>query len=179
MPHLSLSQSDLDLQYPRIVAPEDDRLDDLATDECDTVCQKGLQIAEDIRESMRAHGRRKIPGIKPSRQEVNAVAQEEQVPEEATTDSASCRRRSVKTCKVSCEGLALSERPQKSLRCEAYRGPAVRLKSKDVSTEQQYKGSKRGIRASSLSACKSSSNFRFGLWPLYGPSARVILSKQF
>ena len=50
---------DLDIAYPRIEAPADDRLDDMANDEHDAVFQHGLRIAEEIRGQMHAHGRRR------------------------------------------------------------------------------------------------------------------------
>ena len=59
MPHLDHDDLRLDHLYPSIVAPEDDRLDDLANDDCDQTYQAGLRAAETIRRSMRVAGRRR------------------------------------------------------------------------------------------------------------------------
>ncbi len=59
MPHLDFTGRDLDEAYPSIVAPADDRLDDVAADEYDAVFQHGLQIAEEIRGQMQEHGRKR------------------------------------------------------------------------------------------------------------------------
>lgn len=64
MSHISLGPCDLECMCPPIPAREDDELDDLADDKGDTVYQKGLAIAGDIRQEMRAHGRRKLAGTK-------------------------------------------------------------------------------------------------------------------
>ena len=59
MPHLVYDDLRLDHLYPSIVAPEDDRLDDLANDDCDQTYQAGLRAADIIRRSMRIAGRRR------------------------------------------------------------------------------------------------------------------------
>ena len=59
MPHLDYDDLRLDHLYPSIVAPEDDRLDDLANDDCDQTYQAGLRAADEIRRSMRVAGRRR------------------------------------------------------------------------------------------------------------------------
>ena len=59
MPHLVFHGRDVDARYPSIVAPDDECLDDLATDECDQVYQTGLRAAEEIRRTMRVDGRRR------------------------------------------------------------------------------------------------------------------------
>ena len=61
MPHNSLSQHELDRDYPSIVPPEDDRLDDIVNDSDDKVFQAGLREAEKIRQTMRVQGRRRRP----------------------------------------------------------------------------------------------------------------------
>ena len=114
--------SDLDTRYPSIVAPDDDCLDDMATDECDPVCQTGLRAAEEIRRTMRVDGRRRRirdaarseeekkqdnkKGLSNNTKEgVNMIFEDEaddyrasDVPEDlqAYPSSSLCRRRSVK-----------------------------------------------------------------------------------
>ena len=61
MPHNDLSEHDLDLAYPSIVAPEDDHLDDIVNDNEDHVLQAGLREVEKIRQTMRTQGRRRRP----------------------------------------------------------------------------------------------------------------------
>ena len=59
MPHLDYCGLDLDARYASIVAPDDERLEDLNIDECDQVYQSGLRAAEEIRKTMRIQGRRR------------------------------------------------------------------------------------------------------------------------
>ena len=61
MPHLALSQEELERLHPSLVPPEDEQLDDLVTDERDVVYQKGLQFAEAIRSETSLHGRMRRP----------------------------------------------------------------------------------------------------------------------
>ena len=61
MPHLQHSASELDTRYPRLVAPPDDGLVDVADDRGDAVYQHGLGIARDIRRQVAAQGRRRRP----------------------------------------------------------------------------------------------------------------------
>ena len=61
MPHNSLSQHELDQDYPSIVPPEDNRLDDIVNDSDDKVLQAGLREVEKIRQTMRSQGRRRRP----------------------------------------------------------------------------------------------------------------------
>ena len=57
MPHNCLSRLELDTQFPSIVAPEDDGLDDMARDIDDPVLQHGRRIARSISDGMFKHGR--------------------------------------------------------------------------------------------------------------------------
>jgi hypothetical protein len=59
MPHLDLSAENLDILYPPLEAPADDRLEDLVDDKDDSVFQAGLKIAENIRSDMHVRGRRR------------------------------------------------------------------------------------------------------------------------
>ena len=59
MPHLVLSDREIDEQHPRIVAPEDEHGDDPAIDAADATLQVGQKIAEEIRDNMRIEGRRR------------------------------------------------------------------------------------------------------------------------
>ncbi len=59
MPHLLLDAENLDLLYPPLEAPADDRLEDLVDDKDDVVLQSGLKIAENIRSDMHVRGRRR------------------------------------------------------------------------------------------------------------------------
>ncbi len=59
MPHVTLSESQLDLLYPRIEAPEGDQSEDLMDDRRDPVLRRGLQVAQEIREKTRHEGRRR------------------------------------------------------------------------------------------------------------------------
>jgi len=59
MPHNELSQEALDREYPSLVAPEDDQLDDIANDSDDKVFQAGMREVEKIRQTMKTQGRRK------------------------------------------------------------------------------------------------------------------------
>ncbi len=59
MPHNELGRDELDAAFPPMTAPENDLLDDLADDDNDAVYQKGLAIAKEITENMKAHGRRR------------------------------------------------------------------------------------------------------------------------
>ncbi len=49
MPHLDLTQEELNRLYPSLVPPDDEQLDDLADDKHDVVYQKSLQLAGAIR----------------------------------------------------------------------------------------------------------------------------------
>ena len=55
--HNCLSRLELDTQFPSIVAPEDDGLDDMARDIDDPVLQHGRRIARSISDGMFKHGR--------------------------------------------------------------------------------------------------------------------------
>jgi hypothetical protein len=61
MPHNCMSENDLDREYPSIVAPEDEHLDDIANDDEDHVLQAGLREVEKIRQTMKTQGRRRRP----------------------------------------------------------------------------------------------------------------------
>jgi len=61
MPHVELSQKELDQQYPSLVPPDDELLDDLSNDLHDAVYQKGLMIADAIRSETSLQGRMRRP----------------------------------------------------------------------------------------------------------------------
>ena len=61
MPHNSLSTAELDRDFPSIVAPKDEHLDDIVNDDDDKVLQAGLREVEKIRQTMRTQGRRRRP----------------------------------------------------------------------------------------------------------------------
>ncbi len=107
MPHTQCPASALDSSYPPIEAPADDKLDDLENDSQDTVLQRGIATARQIREDTAKHGRvrkepvipkpREVPGqqrkksgkVRPGPDDVKAAAR-------AATTSPACRRRSAK-----------------------------------------------------------------------------------
>ena len=63
MPHLEcITQDELDMRYPRLVAPEEEDLYDGNNDATDTVLQKGLEIARKIQDEAVAMGRRRHAG---------------------------------------------------------------------------------------------------------------------
>jgi hypothetical protein len=57
MPHLAMGNERLDAEYPSIVAPPDEDLEDPVNDEHDTVLQYGLGIASGIADDMARYGR--------------------------------------------------------------------------------------------------------------------------
>ncbi len=57
MPHHELDAAALDREYPSLVAPPDDGLQDIVDDAEDSVYQHGMEIAQGISESMAQHGR--------------------------------------------------------------------------------------------------------------------------
>ena len=59
MPHLIFNDQELEKRYPRLTAPEDEHADDPAIDAADLTLQVGQRIAEEIRGTMRAEGRRR------------------------------------------------------------------------------------------------------------------------
>ena len=61
MPHLDLTQEELDRLHPSLVPPDDEQLDDLANDAHDQVYQKGLRLAEAIRDETSLQGRMRRP----------------------------------------------------------------------------------------------------------------------
>ena len=61
MPHLECTPEELERMYPPIEAPPDDQLDDLQDDNRDGVYQRGLQVAEEIRQQTSKQGRRRRP----------------------------------------------------------------------------------------------------------------------
>ncbi len=63
MPHVALSESQLNQLYPRIEAPAEDQLEDLMDDRADQLMDKGLQVAQEIREKARYEGRRRHAAV--------------------------------------------------------------------------------------------------------------------
>jgi pyruvate/2-oxoglutarate dehydrogenase complex dihydrolipoamide acyltransferase (E2) component len=99
MPHIQCPAATLDSSYPPMEAPADDKLDDLADDSQDAVLQRGLAIAQQIREDTSRHGRvrrepvaavpQKSGKVRPGPGDAKAAAK-------AATTSPACRRRSAK-----------------------------------------------------------------------------------
>ena len=58
---MDLTQEELDRQHPSLVPPDDEQLDDLANDAHDLVYQKGLRLAEAIRDETSLQGRMRRP----------------------------------------------------------------------------------------------------------------------
>ena len=68
MPHLTCSATTLDQLYPRVVAPDDDMLDDLNSDHADGIYMHGIGIAQKINEQSALNGRmRRPPAPQPSK----------------------------------------------------------------------------------------------------------------
>jgi hypothetical protein len=61
MPHLDLTQEEMDRLHPSLTPPDDERLDDLANDPNDVVYQKCLELAEEIRNETSLQGRMRRP----------------------------------------------------------------------------------------------------------------------
>jgi len=61
MPHLMHSPSELEVLYPKLEAPEDDKLDDAEDDARDVVYQAGLRMATQIRSENQKQGRKRRP----------------------------------------------------------------------------------------------------------------------
>ena len=59
MPHLQLSGEEIEALHPRILAPPEEPLWDLACDNCDQVYQHGLQLARELQEATDEQGRRR------------------------------------------------------------------------------------------------------------------------
>jgi hypothetical protein len=59
MPHLQLSGKEIEALHPRILAPPEEPLWDLACDNCDQVYQHGLQLARELQEATDEQGRRR------------------------------------------------------------------------------------------------------------------------
>ena len=103
MPHLRLSDHDLDIAYPSIVPPEEEHLEDIVKDADDGTYQAGLRMAEGIRKEMQQSGRRR--GMSPIQEEKEKSKDDKAKseskdgkarPKGATRSSALGRRRSVK-----------------------------------------------------------------------------------
>ena len=63
MPHLDLSQEELDRLHPSLAPPDDERPDDLTNDADDAVYLKGLKLAEGIRGETAQQGRKRHPSL--------------------------------------------------------------------------------------------------------------------
>ena len=61
MPHLDLTQEEMDRLHPSLIPPDDEQLDDSANDAHDVVYQKGLTLAEEIRDETSLQGRMRRP----------------------------------------------------------------------------------------------------------------------
>ena len=57
MPHLALAQEELEELHPSLVPPEDDRLEDMVGSGEDPVYQKGMRLADEIRDETSLRGR--------------------------------------------------------------------------------------------------------------------------
>ncbi len=109
MPHVKLGQHELDLAHPPLEAPEDLSLEDFANDLADSGLQKGLKIAEDIREAIARAGRRRHDDAKETDgREADGEERpaSRQAAQRTTQVSSTSRRRSAKVCYLplsSCE----------------------------------------------------------------------------
>ncbi len=96
MPHRDLNDEALDAQYPPLVAPEDEALDDLQDDGEDATLQHGLRVAREIQRQTEAQGRRRRPEGGDTKEELNVL---EDVPlvsaSRSSRTSTAPRRRSV------------------------------------------------------------------------------------
>ena len=61
MPHLDLTQEELNRLHPSLVPPCDEQLEDLTNDADDAVYFKGLSVAEEIRGETSQQGRKRHP----------------------------------------------------------------------------------------------------------------------
>ena len=59
LPHLRLSGEALEARHPRILAPPEEPLQDLARDEADQIYQHGMSLARELQEDTDEHGRRR------------------------------------------------------------------------------------------------------------------------
>ena len=59
LPHLHLSGEALEARHPRILAPPEEPLQDLAQDETDQIYQYGMGLARELQETTDEHGRRR------------------------------------------------------------------------------------------------------------------------
>ena len=59
MPHLELSEEEMDTLHPSLLAPTDELLQDLVCDKSDQVCQLGLRLAKELQEGTDETGRRR------------------------------------------------------------------------------------------------------------------------
>ena len=57
LPHLVLSEEDINRRFPSLIAPDDEGLDDLIRDADDQMLQHGIKVANDISDNMLKHGR--------------------------------------------------------------------------------------------------------------------------
>ena len=57
MPHLMLTEDELDAQFPSLEVPEDDGLEDPNQDDDDAMLQHGMSIAREIADGMLRNGR--------------------------------------------------------------------------------------------------------------------------
>ena len=61
LPHMAYSSEELDKAYPPLEAPPEEHLGDLEDDRADSTLQAGMQVAREIAENTRVHGRRRRP----------------------------------------------------------------------------------------------------------------------
>ena len=61
MPHTDLTREELEERHPSLLVPEDEQLDDLNNDLQDAVYQKGLALADEIRNETSLQGRVRRP----------------------------------------------------------------------------------------------------------------------
>ena len=61
LPHLTYDGEELDKAYPPLQSPPEEHLGDLEDGRADSTLQAGMQVAREIAESARAHGRRRRP----------------------------------------------------------------------------------------------------------------------
>ena len=87
MPHVSLSETDIDIQHPRLEAPEEVLSADPTDDARDTVFQHGLRIAEQIQQDAVNHGRLRHTEEAGTKARATATTASPTLPPSATTSS--------------------------------------------------------------------------------------------
>ena len=96
-PHLEMTEEELDELYPRLRAPPEEPLCDVACDGDDHVYQRGLQIAEALQEDTEENGRRRHAAEGAAQQREGALRDQ---------DQASQQRRVARPSRPTCSSSA-------------------------------------------------------------------------